>query len=74
MLPNPLLTTMLVLSIKSTGHNYVNSSEVPRTPSSLPIQTKRQVRLPKQSTNTGVPDSKSPAYPTHQLPKFNVKL
>ena len=26
------------------------------------------------STNTGVPDSKSPAYPTHQLPKFNVKL
>ena len=49
MLPNPLLTTMLVLSIKSTEHNYVNSSEVPRTPSSLPIQTKRQVRLPKQS-------------------------
>ena len=26
------------------------------------------------STNTGVPASKSPAYPTHQLPKFNVKL
>ena len=26
------------------------------------------------STNTGVPDSQPPAYPTHQLPKFNVKL
>ena len=26
------------------------------------------------STNTGVPASQSPAYPTHQLPKFNVKL
>ena len=26
------------------------------------------------STNTGVPDSLSPAYPTHQLPKLNVKL
>ena len=26
------------------------------------------------STNTGVPASKPPAYPTHQLPKFNVKL
>lgn len=49
MLPNPLLTIMLVLSIKSTEHNYVNSSEVPRTPSSLPIQTKRQDRSPKQS-------------------------
>ena len=49
MLPNPLLTIMLVLSIKSTEHNYVNSSKVPRTPSTLPIKTKRQVRLPKQS-------------------------
>ena len=26
------------------------------------------------STDTGVPASKPPAYPTHQLPKFNVKL
>ena len=26
------------------------------------------------STNTGVPASRSPAYPTHRLPKFNVKL
>ena len=26
------------------------------------------------STNTSVPASQSPAYPTHQLPKFNVKL
>ena len=26
------------------------------------------------SINTGVPTSQSPAYPTHQLPKFNVKL
>ena len=26
------------------------------------------------STNTGVPASQSPAYPTHRLPKFNVKL
>ena len=26
------------------------------------------------STNTSVPDSQSPAYPTHQVPKFNVKL
>ena len=24
--------------------------------------------------NTGVPTSMSPAYPTHQLPKLNVKL
>ena len=26
------------------------------------------------STNTGVPASKSPAYPTHHVPKFSVKL
>ena len=26
------------------------------------------------STNTSVPASMSPTYPTHQLPKFNVKL
>ena len=26
------------------------------------------------STNTSVPASQPPAYPTHQLPKFNVKL
>ena len=26
------------------------------------------------STNTGVPDSLSPAYPTHYAPKFSVKL
>ena len=26
------------------------------------------------STNTGVPASKSPAYPTHRLPGYNVKL
>ena len=26
------------------------------------------------STNTGVPASLSPAYPTHRLPKLNVKL
>ena len=26
------------------------------------------------STNTGVPDSQSPAYPTHLLPKSNAKL
>ena len=26
------------------------------------------------STNTGVPASKPPAYPTHRLPKLNVKL
>ena len=26
------------------------------------------------STNTGVPDSMSPAYPTHYVPKFSVKL
>ena len=26
------------------------------------------------STQTGVHASQSPAYPTHQLPKFNVKL
>ena len=26
------------------------------------------------STNTGVPASQSPAYPTHYVPKFSVKL
>ena len=26
------------------------------------------------SSNTGVPDSLSPAYPTHSVPKFSVKL
>ena len=26
------------------------------------------------STNTGVPASQSPAYPTHHAPKFSVKL
>ena len=26
------------------------------------------------ATNTGVPASKPPTYPTHQVPEFNVKL
>ena len=26
------------------------------------------------STNTGVPDSMPPTYPTHRVPKFNAKL
>ena len=55
------------------------------TPVKLPtIQCPRMPRVRTQtikgpyfngdSTNTGVPASMSPAYPTHQLPKFNVKL
>ena len=55
------------------------------TPVKLPtIQCPRMPRVRTQtikgpyfndgSTNTGVPPSKPPAYPTHRLPKFNVKL
>ncbi len=32
MLPNPLLTTVLVISIKSTEHNYVKCSYSDYTP------------------------------------------
>ena len=54
-----------------------------------PSQTARQTRSPKSrvrdqteegpyfnagSTDTGVPDSQPPAYPTHPLPGHNVKL
>ena len=66
-----------------------NGLEVYLLPKVHPSQTTHQTVSPQQrvrtqiikgpyfnsdSTNTGVPDSKSPAYPTHQLPKFNVKL
>ncbi len=55
------------------------------TPVKLPaIQCPRSTQVRTQttkgpyfnggSTGTGVPDSQPPAYPTHRLPKFNVKL
>ena len=55
------------------------------TPVKLPtIHCPRNARVSSQivkgpyfnsdSTNTGVPASKSPAYPTHRLPGYNVKL
>ena len=37
-------------------------------------QTTKGPYFNNDSMRTGVPTSKSPAYPTHQLPKFNVKL
>ena len=38
------------------------------------IQTTKGPYFNNDSTNTGVPASQSPAYPTHRLPKRNVKL
>ena len=38
------------------------------------IQTIKGPYFNNDSTCTGVPASQSPAYPTHQLPKRNVKL
>ena len=38
------------------------------------IQTSKGPYFNNDSTNTGVPASKSPAYPTHLMPKYNVKL
>ena len=51
-----------------TTHQTVSSQQRVRT------QINKGPYFNSDSTNTGVPDSKSPAYPTHQLPKFNVKL
>src|SRR5574344_1381666 len=39
-----------------------------------PIQTTKGPYFNVGSTMTGVTASLPPAYPTHQLPKFNVKL
>ena len=38
------------------------------------IQITKGPYFNNDSIHTGVQTSKSPAYPTHQLPKFNVKL
>ena len=38
------------------------------------IQTNKGSYFNSGSTNTGVPASKPPTYPTHRVPKFNVKL
>lgn len=38
------------------------------------IQTSKGPYFNNDSTNTGVPVSQSPAYPTHLMPKYNVKL
>ena len=51
-----------------TTHQTVSSHQRVRT------QIIKGPYFNSDSTNTGVPASKSPAYPTHQLPKFNVKL
>ena len=51
-----------------TTHQTVSSQQRVRT------QIIKGPYFNSDSTNTGVPASKSPAYPTHQLPKFNVKL
>ncbi len=51
-----------------TTHQTVSSHQRVRT------QITKGPYFNSDSTNTGVPASKSPAYPTHQLPKFNVKL
>ena len=42
--------------------------------SGIRIQITKGPYFKDDSTNTSVPASQSPAYPTHQLPKFNVKL
>ena len=51
-----------------TTHQTVSSHQRVRT------QITKGPYFNSDSTKTGVPASKSPAYPTHQLPKFNVKL
>ena len=38
------------------------------------VQTTKGPYFNSGSTNTGVPASQPPAYPTHQWPKRNVKL
>ena len=38
------------------------------------IQTIKGSYFNNGSTSTGVPDSQPPTYPTHQVPKSNVKL
>ena len=45
----------------------------PRTPR-VSIQTSKGPYFNIDSTNTGVPASLPPAYPTHLMPKYNVKL
>ena len=51
-----------------TTHHTVSSHPGVRT------QTTEGPYFNGGSKDTGVPPSKPPAYPTHRLPKFNVKL
>ena len=43
-------------------------------PQGVRIQIHKGQYFNVDSTNTGVPASQSPAYPTHYAPKFSVKL
>ena len=43
-------------------------------PRGVRIQIHKGQYFNVDSTNTGVPASQSPAYPTHYAPKFSVKL
>ena len=42
--------------------------------SQVRIQTAKGPYFNSDSTHTGVHDSQSPAYPTHRMPEYNVKL
>ena len=62
-----------VTLLEATTPVKLPTIQCPRIPR-VRTQTIKGPYFNVDSTNTGVPASLSPAYPTHQLPKFNVKL
>ena len=56
-------TTPVKLPTKQCPHNTRVRTQITKGP-----------YFKGDSTNTSVPASQSPAYPTHLIPKFNVKL
>ena len=62
-----------VTLLEATTPVKLPTIQCPRIPR-VRIQTIKGSYFNDGSTNTGVPASKPPTYPTHQVPKFNVKL
>ena len=62
-----------VTLLEATTPVKLPTIQCPRNPQ-VRTQTIKGPYFNGGSTNTGVPASLPPAYPTHQLPKFNVKL
>ena len=63
-----------VTLLEATTPVKLPTKQCPHKITRVRIQITKGPYFKDDSTNTSVPDSQSPAYPTHQLPKYNVKL